>query len=543
MKRSLQCELVNSGAILTSNSHNKHVLAGNSSQVTQAVIIAAGKGSRLNGYQQHNPKPLVKVGGMPLLTRVILSAKKVGIKEFVIVIGYQAHKIRDAIDERKLGVKITWVHNRDWEKQNGVSVLKAEPFVDGKFFLFMSDHVFDTNTLKRVQQQGLNGNNNGTLCVDYAVNRIYDLEDATKVDTQDGRLLDLGKELTSFNAVDTGIFICTQDLFGALRQSQEEGDDSLSGGVRVLAKARKMNTFDIGDAFWQDVDTVADVRVAEKLLLNATRSKGDGIIAQKLNRPISNMISKWLLKTPITPNQISIFNMVFSFFTAWLIATGEPLYVMLGGLFFHLASIFDGCDGEVALVKLRNSKSGALLDTITDQISYIAFIIGVTIGAYNTTQNELLLGISGILLGFLVIALSLGLKFLKKQNSGSFRDFNRAVETLNETPKQVWYIKLFALLRPFGRRDMFAFLVFLLLLPGNVVFLYWLMIAFLFLYCTGSTIASLYMLSKPGAIQSLHSLRRYTRIARRRLFGLNGSAKKSQLKKKISCETSNSDNY
>ena len=119
-----------------------------SSKVTKAVIIAAGNGSRLQGYQNGIPKPLIKVGGIPLLERVILSAKKAGIKEFVIVVGYQAARIRKTISSKKMGVKITWVRNVDWRKANGVSVLKAEKFVDGKFLLFMSDHIFDYKILK-----------------------------------------------------------------------------------------------------------------------------------------------------------------------------------------------------------------------------------------------------------------------------------------------------------------------------------------------------------------------------------------------------------
>ena len=74
--------------------------------ITKAVIIAAGNGSRLHGYQNGRPKPLLKVGGLHLLERVILSAKKIGISEFVIVIGYQAARIRKTINARKLGTSL-----------------------------------------------------------------------------------------------------------------------------------------------------------------------------------------------------------------------------------------------------------------------------------------------------------------------------------------------------------------------------------------------------------------------------------------------------
>ena len=65
--------------------------------VKKAVIIAAGMGSRLNGQGCGRPKPLVKVAGVGLLKRAILTARRAGISEFAIVIGYRGDEIREAI--------------------------------------------------------------------------------------------------------------------------------------------------------------------------------------------------------------------------------------------------------------------------------------------------------------------------------------------------------------------------------------------------------------------------------------------------------------
>ncbi|MFQ5753328.1 MAG: NTP transferase domain-containing protein, partial [bacterium] len=352
---------------VNSSSIKADFLEGQNS-ITKAVIIAAGNGSRLQGYQNNCPKPLVKVGGMPLLKRVILSAKKVGVQEFVIVLGYQAARIRKTISAKKLGVKITWVRNLEWRNPNGISVLKAEKYVAGKFYLFMSDHIFDPNILQKLESLHLE-KECGVLCVDYGLNRVQNLDDATKVRTEHNRLIDLGKSLTDFNAIDAGIFILTPHIFDALRQSQDNGDYSLSGGIRVLAQENRMRTFNIENSYWQDVDTIPDVHYAERILLRSTRAKNDGIISKLMNRRISNRITKWLIKTPITPNQLSIFNLLFTAFIAWLVSFGRPINTIVGGILFQLASILDGCDGEVAKIKLRTSKAGAFVDTITDQIS------------------------------------------------------------------------------------------------------------------------------------------------------------------------------
>ncbi|MFQ5629550.1 MAG: NTP transferase domain-containing protein [bacterium] len=517
--------------------YERHSLVNGSTIITKAVIIAAGNGSRLNGYQNNCPKPLVKVGGVSLLERVILSAKKSGVEEFVIVIGYQAAKIRETISARKLGVKITWVHNDEWKRQNGVSVLKAEKFVDGKFFLFMSDHVFDTKILQAANQCHLNGHS-GLLCIDHEIHRVHDLDDATKVYSENNRLQNLGKSLPAFNAIDTGIFVCTPDLFDALRQSQQAGDESLSGGIRMLAREGKMATHDIGDARWQDVDTVSDVRLAEKLLLHSTRSKNDGIIARKINRPISNAITKWLLKSPITPNQISTLNLLFSVFTAWFLAAGKPLHTILGGVFFQLASIFDGCDGEVAVIKHKASKAGALFDTIADHLSYIAFIIGVTIGTYNTTQNKLVFAVTGGIILFLLFALRFGFQYINKKDSGSFKDLDCAIAAQNHQKQQVWYLKFFGAIHHIGRRDMFSFLSFLIMLSGNIVIYYWLMITAIFLMSAGISLSAASMLSKTGDFQPLCYLKRM--VAAIRNWVANSSLEQHP-NKEVFAESTNSE--
>lgn len=463
--------------------------------VTKAVIIAAGNGSRLQGYQGGCPKPLVKVGGVPLLERVIRSAKRIGITEFVIVIGYQAALVRKTINSKKLGVKITWVRNLDWRRPNGISVLKAEKFVGEKFLLFMSDHVFDPKILEKIENIDLD-DDTGVLCVDYALNRVQNLDDATKVRTEHNRMVNLGKSLTDFNAIDVGIFVFTPELFDALRRSQERGDETLSGGVRVLAEEERMRTFNIGDSFWQDVDTIPDAYNAERLLLRATRSSGDGIIARNINRKISNFITRGLLKTPITPNQISIFNLVFSVFIAWLVSLGKPVTTIIGGLLFQFASILDGCDGEVAQIKLKDSRMGAFVDTITDHMSYLIFVIGVTIGTYNALGDPRVLYITGISIAALLFAMNLGRIYTKRKGSASFRVLDEGIAALNSAEEKSWYLRFLGFIHHFGRRDLFAFTAMTIMIWGNLPVFYWALIGFLTVVSIGVTITTVAMLSR-----------------------------------------------
>ena len=73
----------------------------------KAVILAAGEGKRIRVIG--DSKPLVSLLGLRLIERAILTAKKSGIKEFCIVVGYNGDKIRNYLsDGKKYGVKIEY---------------------------------------------------------------------------------------------------------------------------------------------------------------------------------------------------------------------------------------------------------------------------------------------------------------------------------------------------------------------------------------------------------------------------------------------------
>lgn len=106
-----------------------------------------------------------------------------------------------------------------------------------------------------------------TLAVDYNIdNPLNDPEDVTRVKCSDGKIEDIGKVIRDFNAIDTGLFRCTPVIFDALEASQDSGDDSISGAIKMLARWGKAHVFDIQDRLWVDVDDPAAFLKAKHLL-------------------------------------------------------------------------------------------------------------------------------------------------------------------------------------------------------------------------------------------------------------------------------------
>ncbi len=402
--------------------------------VDKAVIIAAGMGSRLNGHGCGRPKPLVKVAGVGLLKRAILTAKRAGIIEFAIVIGFRGDEIREAIaNDPQIDVHIDWVENPEWTRGNGVSVLKARDFVEGSFLLLMADHLFEPKVITRMRRLLLSAGESA-LCVDTRLDRIKDLDDATKVVLEGDRILEIGKALGHYDAVDTGIFLCSHALFDGLGHSVAQGDETLSGGVRVLASRGNMRAVEIDGLFWQDVDTPEALHQGEKALFGQLGKPTDGIVSRHFNRKISSCISRLLVRTPVTPNQISIAAMMVTFLAGWAMAEGDYFHVALGGLLFQFASIADGCDGEIAKLKFSGSRMGEWLDTVADNVSYLAFFSGVIYGTYKLTGEPVLIALGCVALALEVLAVLFICVYLKQSGSGSIVSFNMGFSS--EVPEE-----------------------------------------------------------------------------------------------------------
>ncbi len=366
----------------------------------KCLIIGAGKGSRLR--LRGDSKPLIPILGVPLIERVIRSAREAGADDFYVVTGYHGERVRTFLKglSDRTGIRITPIINGDWEKANGLSVLKARQYLADPFLLLMADHLFEPSIAREMLEIPL-AQGEISLAVDRDIcNSLVDMGDVTRVKTEGGKINNIGKGLTDFNGFDTGIFVSTPAVFDALeRCAEESGDTSLSGAVRVLAAEGRAKAVDINGHFWIDVDDPAAVRRAENVLLADLGDKpNDGPMSRHLNRPLSVRISRRLVNYGITPNQVSLFSFLCSVLAAGLFAVGGYLALLLGGFLAQFASVVDGCDGEVARLKFRTSAYGGWFDAVLDRYADALLLFGLTWHAYADKTDSLIL-----LTGFLAI--------------------------------------------------------------------------------------------------------------------------------------------
>ena len=345
----------------------------------KCLIIAAGNGSRLR--QKGDSKPLIPILGIPLIERVIRSAMEAGVNEFYVVIGWQSDLVRNFLEQlaKRLAIRITPLMNENWEKENGLSVLKARDVLQDPFLLLMADHLFDPEIIRTLTTHSM-PDREVMLIVDSDIhNPFIDIDDVTRVRVKNGKICDIGKGMTNFNGFDTGIFLCSSAIFEALEQNREkDGDTTLSGAIRVLAEDGHAKAIS-SNSFWIDVDDPAAFKRAEKALLSRLRDKPtDGPVSRYLNRPLSVMFSRNLVKLNITPNQISVFSFLCSLVAAGLFVMGGYISLLIGGVLAQFASIIDGCDGEVARLKYQSSDFGGWFDAVLDRYADAFLLFGLT---------------------------------------------------------------------------------------------------------------------------------------------------------------------
>ncbi|MFC2164542.1 CDP-alcohol phosphatidyltransferase family protein [Acidobacteriota bacterium] len=227
--------------------------------------------------------------------------------------------------------------------------------------------------------------------------------------------------------------------------------------------------------YTQDVLKPEKHKAAERLILKTLIKDTDGWFSIHLNRPISLAISSILVNHSIHPHLITVITLFIGILSGVLTAMGTYGFMAAGGIVFQLASIMDGIDGEIARAKFLTSRAGEWMDTICDELTNVAFILGLTIGVYKMSASKIMLwlGIVTLFFYFLTIILLYGRLAFGSQSS-SLLFFQEQIKTSEFQKKKT--APLITFLQPFVKRDLYAFIFMILAILGlpQIILLCWL---------------------------------------------------------------------
>ncbi|MGE0325403.1 MAG: CDP-alcohol phosphatidyltransferase family protein [Polyangiaceae bacterium] len=205
----------------------------------------------------------------------------------------------------------------------------------------------------------------------------------------------------------------------------------------------------------------ATQRRAERALFRALRKPQDGWTSRYLNRYISLAISRWLVKTPLRPNQVSVGILAIGIAGAVIAARGGYWDLLIGAFLFQAQSVLDGCDGEMSRITYRGSLMGEWLDTVGDDLTNYGFFAGSAWGLYSSTGHlvYLIAGIVTVLCG--VTASGLEYRYLIRIGSGDLLKYPLSQSTSSGEG-------VMAYIGPLFKRDTFVFLTLIAALLNQV---------------------------------------------------------------------------
>lgn len=430
------------------------------SPVKNAVILAAGKSQRFRENGEQLPKVLMKVGGLRLLERAILTLHKAGVEHFRISVGAYREQIVPKMQEmpRLKGLDITYVVCEDYEKGNGVSFGAAAEGFDGPFLLAMSDHIFSVETIQDFVRSALQKASLPALACDPNLSEVFDMDDATKVQSNNGFIGNIGKEISYYDLVDIGLFYFPEGYGKRVASIVAEGATSVSHIIQHFIDDSGVRALRLQKPFWQDVDNPEMKAEAERRLMQTLCRPTDGWVSRNFNRYFSTRLSMRLARVGLNPNWLTTLTLVLSLVGAWFAGTANYPFIVLGALLFQVASILDGSDGELARLTLKTSRFGEWYSELAGHFRYFFFFGALGVSAWKVSGSK-------VYLFALIILAALGLYMLaqmmafgmQKSRPANHLNSLRKMPLRNRVPR--W---AFGFVQQLSKRDVLAFVAFIL---------------------------------------------------------------------------------
>ena len=333
--------------------------SGQASQPFTAVVFA-------NRFQEvgGGGSPRLRVGTLPILLRDILAVQRAGARRIIVcadsVTGFGLQ--RELLDTGRLPHCVEWIETYSkTELPHLLRQIASEWGVD-RLMLIAGNSTYHSSVIRRASEW----NGRGALA------------------------LTSGDQLA-------GIYVLSADVVHSLAERRACRLRSLEQVHVWLILNDSVHCEPVPEEMWQRVLTQEDRISAERKLDQWLVKPTDGIFA-RMNRRISVPISRQIIKLPITPNVVSLFTLGVGFAAGLLFARGGYWNMLIAAVLSVSASILDGCDGEVARLKLMESDFGCWLETVCDYLYYLFIFAGITIGLWRNSETKTYLVWGGLLL-------------------------------------------------------------------------------------------------------------------------------------------------
>jgi choline kinase len=232
-----------------------------------AIILAAGRGSRLGTLTRHYPKATIEVAGEPLVRRSVRFARRIGVQEVIIIGGYQCNQLRRILGDQRL----TILENRDFVKGNFYSLARATEYLASDFVIMNIDHLYPSHIARMIRETP-----EGIWAVSDFDRPLYADDMKIRVEGEiyhDAHIVAISKDLAEFDGGYCGITIVKgkslEDYKLAFKNVMSHGRDQavvedIQAELIQLGKAPRV--LDTSGIRWLEIDTQEDLANAERIL-------------------------------------------------------------------------------------------------------------------------------------------------------------------------------------------------------------------------------------------------------------------------------------
>ncbi len=290
-----------------------------------------------------------RIAGISTFKRLILTLQRAGLSEFLV--------LSDQLDEREIDV-----HREE---------IETDFRFEGRVHWYDRVRFFAAEGAEKAQALTLSRPFlavSGSLVTHQAVVRRF-LDSAGGLDPQTPKCLSLKSHEPG------GLYLFPHSKLSALSDGSMADD-----GVDKLERIELPED----DYFWVDVRDRGTATAAEKHLLRYNKGQYTQFMDIWFNSLLSTPISAALVKTPITPNVLTLCGLFIGFLAGWCFADASYLGSLVGGLLLVLTAVGDCCDGDVARLKLMETDFGDTLDTACDNIINVFVFTGMMLGVSKT---------------------------------------------------------------------------------------------------------------------------------------------------------------
>ncbi len=204
-----------------------------------------------------------------------------------------------------------------------------------------------------------------------------------------------------------------------------------------------------------------DFLIQQKNLIQSSGLGNDSFIDKTITRFFSRQLTRLFLKTPLSPNMITILSLFIGLISAIFFIQGTHQNNMIGAGLLLLSAWVDCTDGEVARLKFLESRIGGILDIICDNLVHFAVFFAIGMGLYQSTGNNIFvllgaLAVFGSLISFLLLSSSI---IDKKEVASANTADPKKKNTLTDTLANRDFIYFLFFMSLIGRIDVFIYII------------------------------------------------------------------------------------